>query len=260
MKFVFCILLISFSVFSGQQVPHTFSANTTAKASEVNNNFNFILSQIDSLRTQNQTFKTRCDSLAGVAKATNDSLAAGKTVQRTILDSLNASKAFVKAINDSLTAAKQRSTLPVGTIVASMLDSASFRQIAGDGWVLADGRSTASFLAYFQVTGKANLPDLRGMFLRGLNAGRNDGRQDPETRLVSGYQEDAFQGHWHSFNSANGTVDNARPLAGSQGSSSDPGTYNSITNPIADGTNGVPRTGSETRPKNVAVYYYIKVK
>ena len=34
--------------------------------------------------------------------------------------------------------------------------------------------------AYSTVTSQPNSPDLRGMFLRGLNAGRSDGKQDPE--------------------------------------------------------------------------------
>jgi hypothetical protein len=108
------------------------------------------------------------------------------------------------------------------------------------------------------------VPDLRGMFLRGVDAGAGN---DPDvaTRTVNGngetdapgsIQADAFQGHWHKFE---------KRLLGRFGSSdrvetdNNNGDYlNNTRDPISDGVNGESRTSSETRPKNVYVNYIIK--
>jgi microcystin-dependent protein len=74
---------------------------------------------------------------------------------------------------------------------------------------------------------------------------------------IGSYQTDAFQGHRHSMKTKNGGADtysNAIQYAG---------TYNvtdtqAILDPISDGTNGTPRTDSETRPQNLSAAYIIK--
>ena len=55
---------------------------------------------------------------------------------------------------------------PVGTIVASILDEAQFSAQNGTGWILADGRDVSGS-NYAVVKGENNVPDLRGVFLRG---------------------------------------------------------------------------------------------
>lgn len=79
-------------------------------------------------------------------------------------------------------------------------------------------------------------------------------------------QEDAFQGHYHqlsgSFNNTDGA---AAPINYIQASSASSGSssatlnnQNYVNTPRTDGTNGVTRTASETRPRNVAMNYIIK--
>ena len=93
--------------------------------------------------------------------------------------------------------------LPVGTIVSSILEPLEFFKAFGDldratkDWVLADGRPIAATSGYSQLSGRMNTPDLRGMFLRGMNKGRNDGKQDPDERKAGDYQQDALQEHGH---------------------------------------------------------------
>ncbi|MEO0509298.1 MAG: hypothetical protein AAF065_05520 [Verrucomicrobiota bacterium] len=151
--------------------------------------------------------------------------------------------------------------LPIGTIVASMLPAKDFSELAGDDgsfdpvasyWVPADGRLVAGS-KYAQKI-KSNIPDLRGIFLRGLNhseAGsfRNDDFADPDnTRTAGSYQGDAMEKHSHKYDGysrshrAGGGSDNESvPRSGTQKSSTPSG------------------SSTETRPVNAAVYYYIKI-
>ena len=66
-------------------------------------------------------------------------------------------------------------TLPIGTIISSMLKPATIGIKYGDKWVLADGRRVSPKSEYTKLTGETTLPDLRGMFIRGMNEGRKDG-------------------------------------------------------------------------------------
>jgi len=95
------------------------------------------------------------------------------------------------------------------------------------------------------------LIDLRGEFIRGWDNGRGvDGG-----RGFGLFQADAFQGHWHSFNTT------FMPQSGSstQCASNNSGTQTDrVKSPISDGVNGNPRTASETRPRNISLMYCIK--
>ena len=142
-------------------------------------------------------------------------------------------------------------TMPVGSVIHSMLTEAQFQAQMGVGWVLMDGRSVSGS-RYHQITNNSTLPDARGQFLRGKNNGRADGKENPNGDSALGtQQQDAFQGHAHGYyDNQNGTGS-----SGAAGISSwrDLTTYDIRT----DGVNGTPRTSSETRPKNAYVTYCI---
>ena len=155
------------------------------------------------------------------------------------------------------------------------------------GWLLCDGIEVTStqypdlynVIATFYGKGAGNagsfnIPDFRGVFLRGANNGAtwsNGDTFDPEASLrltwkggnggdnVGSYQRDAFQGHWHDFQ-----IDSrvASGFSGSGGRYADGASNMSVNNhvkdPISDGTNGTPRTSTETRPVNIYVNYIIK--
>ncbi|MFB6342487.1 tail fiber protein [Saccharicrinis sp. FJH62] len=167
--------------------------------------------------------------------------------------------------------------VPPGTIVAFAGSTAP------EGWVLCNGGAydgeDEKYKALYTVitttyggTGSTNfyVPDLRGIFPRGLDAGRGF----DSGRTLGSYQEDLLKSHTH-----NATAGNAGAHSHSisyWGSDSEGGSgYNSMlwddqylqyktwytstagdhTHPITVENTG----GSETRPKNIAVNYIIKL-
>lgn len=122
-----------------------------------------------------------------------------------------------------------------------------------NGWVPADGRAIPRsgdykdlFLALGTTFGQGNgtttfnLPDLRGMFVRGWDSGGGAARNLDAGRTFGSYQEDEFKSHGHSYL-------NPLDLNGSGGSDG-PGHHHNASY-IETGSKG----GNETRPKNLAL-------
>lgn len=147
--------------------------------------------------------------------------------------------------------------MPVGTIIASVLPYNTFLQANGlvndDNmstaiWIPCDGRELyASKYAQF-----GTIPDLRGVFLRGINdygvtySGVSpvaDTQKNPENKQAGDFQADEFKKHSHR-------LPGARSKGGGGFKGGDNPDY--VTNSDVTG-------GEETRPKNVTVYYYIKI-
>lgn len=153
------------------------------------------------------------------------------------------------------------STLPVGSIVPSLLAPGQFAKEAGDPptfdlrqskWTLADDKGRVPGTRYAELTGNAAIPDLRGLFLRGKNNGRSDGHQNPQGDLDLGqYQDDQFQDHTHEFNRSH--VLSGSELYASAAGQND-GTPRAPTNYIIAG-----KHGEETRPRNASVNYFIRI-
>ena len=192
------LVLLSFAVVVNGQIPHTFDSGAVAKASEVNENFTYLMGRIDSLKNENTNLKAQIDTLKNIA------------------------------------------LLPIGTVLATMVQMDTLNGI----WVLADGR--AATMEYFEATGENKVPDLRGMFLRGLNEGRVDGKEDPEGtgRTAGSFQADTLKSHSHLEN-----------LASGNGGIHSGGSYG-VINQVQTGKTG----GAETRPRNMAIFWYVKVK
>jgi len=148
---------------------------------------------------------------------------------------------------------------PVGAYLEADITEAQFQSQMGTNWVLADGRSAVGS-AYEALTGKANIPDVRGTYKRMKDNARGlDPAGDPN---LGTYQEDRFQGHHH-----NQRVTSHDSLAIQGGPLGANGIYNQgatvpddfILSPKTDGVNGTPRTGPETRPKSTIVNVFIKI-
>jgi hypothetical protein len=154
--------------------------------------------------------------------------------------------------------------IPVGTIVASMLNETQFNKTSEGLWVLADGRNVAN-TTYSDITGKTLAPDLRGYFLRGLD---ESGARDPDgkSRNVGSTQDDAVQIHAHderSLTLKGGYWQHSASPQGQLGHANvnDPASfeYSPSKGPRSIDESGAVRSATETRPANVSVYFYIKV-
>ena len=103
-----------------------------------------------------------------------------------------------------------------------------------------------------------NIPDLRGEFIRGWD----NGRGIDSGRGFGAAQLDAFQGHHHDqFVNSFDRTDDVNSFGGTITDNTNNNTSsvaNTIRNPKSDGINGTPRTGSETRPRNIALKYIIR--
>lgn len=171
------------------------------------------------------------------------------------------------------------SNVPIGTIIANIIPPEFFLECAepigawaySSGYLLEDEKQKQSGFFKFLIAKRSNfsndlfsgdivrVPDLRGVFLRGLNDGRPGSVGDPDggSRRSGDYQSDAILAHRHGYLHGTG-----KKTAESQGNQYE-------LNPIPEKkpkTEGQFRKnsnekieGNETRARNVAVYFYIRV-
>lgn len=145
------------------------------------------------------------------------------------------------------------------------------RNSAPAGWLKANGAavSRTTYAALFSAIGTTfgagdgsttfNLPDLRGEFPRGWD----DARGVDSARVFGSAQTDAFQGHYHNLRLSDGTQVGYDGGGGAgtanlraDGTPATP--YAQAQEVLTNGTNGTPRTASETRPRNIALLACIK--
>ncbi len=149
----------------------------------------------------------------------------------------------------------------IGDIKASMLTEA---QLNDSDWVLMDGRPVPES-AYETLTGNANVPDVRGQFLRGfdngsgIDAGRTFGSTQTDSTKVpnTGFTTASAGSHTHSSNAYRSGTSNSNATRLQGWGTSDSGTY--TIGSAGAHTHAVTGGDSETRPTNVAVNYFIKV-
>jgi len=179
-------------------------------------------------------------------------------------------------------------SLPVGTIIAWGGPAASVPA----NWMLCNGKalSRTVYMELFAAIGaswgsagdKFNLPDLRGRFLRGEDAGTG---RDPDVRKrapscpggssmgVGSVQADSLQNHTHDqsphshyysyFIAFPDIADTGSGLLVPGGSSSNFSTSAdsaTLRGAAQYGTKSRVTAGEESRPKNAAVNFIIKVK
>lgn len=140
---------------------------------------------------------------------------------------------------------------PIGTVIQSILGPKEMSSLFGNKWQLADGRVVDPDSTFARSLKLSVLPDLRGVFLRGVNLDRDDGFGDPDgkDRVVGSYQADLFQAHRHAAQIPR----NRGSVQVDRGGDGQAGRWENSTEILS--VSG----GEETRPRNVAVYFYIKV-
>lgn len=132
------------------------------------------------------------------------------------------------------------------------------------GSVAADGSSlsTTTYAALFNRIGYTyggsgatfKVPDLRGLFVRGAgtNGTYTNANGSAYSATLATEQNDQMQGHVHTM------ITTLAQAVGSFYQNINSGSMTlasqqQTSNPAADGTNGTPRTGVETRPANIAL-------
>ncbi|TFF33438.1 hypothetical protein [Mucilaginibacter psychrotolerans] len=154
----------------------------------------------------------------------------------------------------------------LGDVKYSILPPDQFQKLNGDGWILADGRAIKGSKLHL-FAGIINAPDARGMFLRGLNYGRNDDKIKPDGRQAGQYQPDTVGPHSHGWTGEAGYLggygypDNAERRWTADGLKAHPKEHNEKNRYVAAAQKdyAVFGVGTETRPKNIAMYIYIKI-
>lgn len=169
--------------------------------------------------------------------------------------------------------ADQRASQTAGA-ASQLLPSGTVLPFAGStapsGWILCDGSAinrttySALFSAISTTYGSGdgsttfNVPDCRGIFIAG--SGSQTISSITYTRTHGAKQGDSIQGHKHGlvgrYSSGSG------PTSIAVTNLSSPATIDAASNMdnmISDGSNGSPRSGTETRPANIAMNYIIKV-
>ena len=155
-----------------------------------------------------------------------------------IASEVNANFAAIEAEINTLKSASAAPELPIGTVLISMLTTVQLQSQMGSGWVELLGQDVTGS-AYSNLTGNNTLPNLTGSFIRdaGGDAGpvgvTQMGSVGPEGGASGLY---IFQSNIH----------------GQHRFQSDPaGNFSTVgyNYPL----------GAETRPRNVAMYHYIRV-
>ncbi|RXM41182.1 hypothetical protein BOQ62_02055 [Chryseobacterium sp. CH21] len=180
---------------------------------------------------------------------------------------------------------------PVGTVLCSYLSWEEFQEVTKNNltnpdknwnskyskWAPCDGRKVDTTCGLARATQNlTNVPDLRGVFLRGNNIfdlneagngipGVSPSQKDPsDNRLRGSIQQDDFKEHNHQIvkqtfggilmtplavsgntSGADGDLDGSQIVSG----------YDKAAVPLIIASTG----GTETRPKNMAINYYIRI-
>ena len=176
---------------------------------------------------------------------------------------------YAATARSAVTASHHQNIIPVGTIQAFFLNSEPV------GWLFCDGRSLNDpslddpdyqpLKDALRGMGFENLPDLRGMFLRGRDSfetARGARGEDPAgPRALGDYQRDAFQGHRHGVQYRGGALPGGNyfgMFANDYLNGAAPNSIEHVVGPVELVGFGAPRLDNETRPENIAVNYMIK--
>jgi microcystin-dependent protein len=219
---------------------YTFTATDTITSTKMNN----IIDQ--TTFTDDAVFDTTLIVAAGKLKVNAQGITSNELAE-------NAVKT-IAIENGAVTQAKASNMLMPAGAVVPFAGAATGVQT---GWLYCNGQavSRTTYAALFAVISTANgagdgsttfnVPDLRGAFIRGWDDSRG---LDPG-RTFATYQADAFASHTHLVKEG---------AVGGGGSGETLASGDDFTNNIGAYSTSIAAGGTETRPKNYALYYCIK--
>lgn len=194
------------------------------------------------------------DSNVTTAKIADGAVTSGKIADGTIINADVSESAAIAASKLEISA--QQSLVPAGAVMPFAMNSAPAGWLAADGTAVSRSTYAALFAAIGTTHGSGNgsttfnLPDLRGIFVRGSGSQTISGTTYNKTFAAK--ETDDFRSHSHS-----GSI---RYTPGSNIVHTLTGGPSAITTGYAyDGGNSTGSTGgTETRPANIALLYCIK--
>ena len=146
------------------------------------------------------------------------------------------------------------SVFRIGDVKTSILPLAQFQSLHGSCWIqlnqnISDIDISGSDLA--STLGSNSIKSSYGRVLR--SEGTN-------SASLGQQQEDAFQGHGHTFHWATAAALDGSDYSGdSRSASTNLNSDSAIGEAVSDGVNGTPRIANETRMKNLTVNTFIKI-
>lgn len=220
----------------------------------------------------------RDDVTADVNFPSDDGIQSYRVTAQQIKDYILAAGNVVKA---TLATAVQNALTPSGAVLSYAGSTAPAGFLRCDGSAVSRTTYADLFAAIGTAHGTGdgsttfNLPDYRGRFLRGWSdAQTRDPDRASRTAMATGgatgdnvgsVQLDAAQGHFHDLQNASGTVQarwrtDLGTGAGGGGVMVNDGSSGIVQARAmqTNGTQGTPRTSSETRPVNAYVMFIIK--
>ena len=215
------------------ETTNTFATNNVITSTAMNNIIDQTLFTSDAIVSSNTTLALVAGKLK-VGTITSNEMGVGAVTTNAIADG-------------AVTQAKASNMLvPAGAIMAFAMNGAPTGWLAADGTAVSRSTYATLFAAIATTYGVGdgsttfNLPDLRGYFVRG--SGTNS--DTTASGAFGAKQADELKSHTHTYTFKSTT-----------GGSSAGGDPNSITNTTVNtGATG----GTETRPKNIAMFYCIK--
>ncbi len=172
-------------------------------------------------------------------------------------------------INNKKSAKKNQQ---LGNVIYSILSPELFREQNSNSWILLDGGEDISKLN-IEINesdicikyGICTISDARGLFLRGFDnklSKRVDKDRDVNTPAGT-FQKDAFQGHSHQNSNLEFITSKDQNMSSTNRPYEGFSTYKDLFNEgigkeFSD-KYGRPSVASETRPKNLNFYIYMKI-
>ena len=140
----------------------------------------------------------------------------------------------------------------IGDIKYSIIEPGAFEKAHPD-WKLLKGQ-TIEIDSGLGKLGITQLPDARGMFLRGMNWSRNDefADADGDNRNILTPQKDSIRTHSHSIQNIYSIANAGTPWSNADDHNNVGSHYGTQ---IQTSETGI----AETRPGNIALYIYIKI-